>query len=393
MKLIKLLAVGLALTLTSCESVLDVGDKPDASERSSDFNILFKDNTGSMKEIYGNDIVPGVDIYLKSVTLGTEYKFTSDAAGVVSIKNIISDKYVITAKRMMSSEEMEALTGSAQDYYKLKNSSTGIIDLDAENTDTIHVYLDVLEKSSPLVISEIYACGPPNAGLYFHDKYVEVYNQTDSVLYLDGIMIGDVAGNPSNGVNYRDDPDYLHVARLWKFPGSGKEYPIQPGQSVVCAEDAIDHRISAPESVDLSGANFEFYKDDVPDIDNPNVPNMVKIYQKTSEADWVIGGEKGALCLIEPMNEDSLQWYNDHIIIPYKYVMDGVEYIDDLTDVAHKKMSYSIDASFTGGITFYTGKSMERKTTTEFGRVILKDDNNSMLDFTVLDHPTPGYQH
>jgi hypothetical protein len=392
MKSLKYIVFGMSLMLTSCESVLDVTEKPDASERSSDYNILLKDQTGSMQALYGKDVVPGVQVFLKSVTLGTEYTLTSDENGILKLSDVISDKYVISAKRMMSREEMEQLTGTEADFYRLKNSSDGIVDLSADKKDTLEIYLDILDRNSPLVISEIYACGPTGSGLYFHDKYVEIYNQSDSVVYLDGLIIADVWSNPKMGINFIDDPEYIHSKRVWKFPGNGSDCPIQPGESVVCAEDGIDHRINAPNSVDLSSARFEFYKDDAPDIDNAGVANMIKIYQPTSEADWLISGESGALCLVS-MDEDSLKWYDDHLLIPYANILDGAEYIADLTDVQYKRLNSVIDASFTGGIIFYTGKSMERKTTTESGKVILKDDNNSLLDFTVLEKPTPGYQH
>ncbi|MDZ7763806.1 MAG: DUF4876 domain-containing protein [Melioribacteraceae bacterium] len=58
-----------------------------------------------------------------------------------------------------------------------------------------------------------------------------------------------------------------------------------------------------------------------------------------------------------------------------------------------KKTLYpGIDAGATGGIVFYTGKSMERKIkSNENGRAILKDDNNSSLDFNIYPQPSPQY--
>jgi hypothetical protein len=394
MKALKLFAAAMfSLTLLSCESVVDVPEKPSSNERSVDFKILLKDKTGNMEKLFGSDNVPGVTVTIKSVTLGTEYSIKSDENGVVTLSDVVSDKYNISAIRSMSKDEMEVITGQKLDFYKLMNSNIGIVDLSADIKDTVTIYLDNLIKQSPLVISEVYACGPPGAGLYIHDRYCEIYNQSDEVAYLDGLIIADIWSNPKMGINYIDDPLYIHSRKVWKFPGKGGEYPIQPGQYIVCAADAIDHTVNAPQSVDLSKADFEFYKDDAPDVDNPAVPNMIKLYQAVSEIDWTINGESGALCLIQ-MDEDSIGWYDNHMILPYSAILDGMEYIDDLTDVQYKRLNSVIDASFTGGIEFYTGKSMERVVTQrDDGKYILKDDNNSMLDFTVLSHPTPGYHY
>ena len=53
----------------------------------------------------------------------------------------------------------------------------------------------------------------------------------------------------------------------------------------------------------------------------------------------------------------------------------------DPTRLDLKILSPAIDAGATGGIQFYTGKSMERKASSTSPRLILKDDNNSTVDF------------
>ena len=393
MKKIKLLiSIVLIINLVSCESVIDQQDKPVYKERSADFKVLLKDKTGSMMEIYGNDIVNNVEVIFKSVSLGTKYVIKSDENGVVTLSDVISDTYLVSAIRYMTEDEMEILTGEKLDFYRLMNSSLGVVDLSADFKDTAEVYLDNLILESPLVISEIYACGPPGSGLYFHDKYVEIFNQSDSTIYLDGFIIADVWSNPSIGINFINDPAGIHSKRIWKFPGNGKDYTIKPQQFIVCAEDAIDHRVNAPASIDLSHADFEFYKDDAPDIDNPNVPNMIKIYSPFTEVDWLIGGRRGALTIVQ-MDEDSIKTYDNHFLIPYKNILDGAEYVADLTDYDYKIMNPRIDAGFTGGIEFYTGKSMERIAVLRNGKYILKDDNNSSLDFQVIEHPTPEFHY
>ena len=256
----------------------------------------------------------------------------------------------------------------------------------------MQISLDKIITESELIISEIYACGPPEAGLYFHDKYVEIFNQSDKVQYLDGLIIAVVYSSSYLGLNFVDDADYIHSKSLWKFPGKGTDYPIQPKEFIVCAEDGMDHRINAPYSVDLSNVSFEFYKKDAPDIDNKGVKNMIMIYQ-SSGYDWLIGGESDALVLAR-FPQDSLIWEDERMLIPTSAILDGVEYLADPKRLDKKTLYNGIDGGTTGGIEFYTGKTMERIIIkNEDGSFKLKDDNNSSLDFKVYLQPSPEYHN
>lgn len=374
----------------SC-NIVNVDKMPVNQERSIKYKIILRDNSGYMVKLFGKDGIRNAEIDLKSNKQGNEYKVFTDTNGVAEITGILSDDYFITANRPMSPDEMRILTGVSSGDIKLTNLNCRVISLTPAKGTSVTVQMDIAISNSPIVISEIYACGPPGSGLYYHDKYVEVYNQSDSVQYLDGLLIVVVYANYYLGIWYADDTAYVHTKNIWKFPGNGRDYPIQPGQFVVCAEDAIDHRINAPNSVDLSHADFEFYKADAPDVDNPNVPNMVEIYQDAGN-DWLIGGESGAIVLSNwPGN--ALIPSGDQFLVPIKSVMDGVEYLKDPTQLSKKILSPLVDAGSTGSIQFYTGKSMERKAITRSPRLILKDDNNSSVDFDILDHPTPDKYH
>ena len=386
-----MLQISMSVLLAGCSNILGTDPKPDKTEREIEFQITLKDNSGFMQILFGSDKVRGAEVTLKSNLLGNEYNLISDSNGVIKINGIISDKYIITVTRKMSSGEMEFIGGTTVRLVKLVNKNTRIIELNAASPANIDLEMDMVVGGSPIVISEIYACGPQGSGLYYHDKYVEVFNQSDTVLYHDKMMIAIVYTNSNTGLHYRDDPEFIHSKSIWIFPGTGKDYPIQPGQFVLCAEDAIDHRLNAPNSVDLSHADFEFYKDDAPDIDNPAIPNMIKIYQ-TSGNDWLIGGETGALILAN-FSADSLLPFDDQFLIPYRTVFDGVEYKADPTKLDKKILNEGIDAGSTGGIQFYTGKSMERILISDTGRKVLKDENNSSVDFMIINAPSPGRYH
>lgn len=371
--------------------MLTDNDMPAVAERQTTFTLQIKDKSNFMTALFGTDNVRSANVFLQSPALGNTYRFTADSNGIVSAAGLLSGKYLLSVERIMSESEMESISGTSASGYKLVNKEVRNIELIAGDNTPILIRLDVQAGVTPLVISEIYACGPPGAGLYYHDKYLEVYNQSDSVIYLDGIIVAVIYSSSYLGLNYRDDPLYVHSKSIWMFPGSGNEYPIQPGEFFVCAEDAIDHRINASSSVDLSASAFEFYKDDAPDIDNPGIPNMIRIYQDSGN-DWLIGGEKGALAIAK-FPADSLIPYNDEFLIPYSAVLDAVEYMKDPTRLDLKTVNPGLDAGSAGGIQFYTGKSMERKKVTSTPRIILRDENNSSFDFEIIPGPTPGGHH
>ncbi|MGE5681104.1 MAG: DUF4876 domain-containing protein [Bacillota bacterium] len=377
-----------AITFLQCDQIIDSEIKPLDKERGNEFKLMLKDESGMMIKLLGTDKVNNALIRIKSNTLGTEYTAMSDSNGLVTFSGIISDDYHISVQREFTADEMQIISGHSASGYRLINKKSAIIRLYANNKKSTEISLDVVFAGSPFIISEMYACGPQGSGLYYHDKYIELYNPTDSVQYLDGLLIIKSYSSETAGLNYRNDPEYIHSESIWYFPGSGKDHPVKPGQHIVCAEDGIDHRQNAPNSVDLSHADFEFYKTDAPDVDNQNVPNLLCFYQKAGN-DWLPGGERDAFVIAKiPLNE--LKPYGTQYLIPYSAVLDGIEYMKDPTKLEKKTLNDRIDAGSTGGIQFYTGKSMERIQLQAGGKSQLLDNNNSSLDFKIIDKPTPG---
>lgn len=380
-----------ALSFQSCDILDPFEEKPDAVENASEFVFDLRDASGFLNKIYGRDNVTNAQVKLRSVTGGSEYVLTSDSTGVAKIKGIHSGNYMISVERKLTEDEVEKNTGFRSVDYKLVNRSFKQVCLDPAQGCSYQIPLQVVSGGATLLISEMYMCGPLDAGLYYHDKYFEIYNPTDSVQYLDGVLVALVYSSSVLGINYVNDPTYIHTTCLWKFPGSGKDYPLAPGKMIIVAEDAIDHRTNAPKSQDLSKADFEFFKSDAPDIDNPAVINMVKIYQKSGN-DWISGGKADALVLARVDDKD-LIISGEEYLFPIENVLDGAEYMEDATRLEKKELTRLIDAGATGGIQSYVGKSYERIGSIVNGRLLLKDNNNSSIDFRINDTPTPGYHY
>ncbi len=125
-----------------------------------------------------------------------------------------------------------------------------------------------LNSTDLVKINEIYYAG--SMGFTMEDQFVELYNAGSTVAYLDGALL-------MRGL------DTL-ATRVFRFPGwhGEQNYPINPGQYIVIAQDAINF-IEGDEwhqgdiySVDLSNADFEVYDPwEWPNRDDPDIPNLV----------------------------------------------------------------------------------------------------------------------
>ncbi len=140
-----------------------------------------------------------------------------------------------------------------------------------------------------LIISELFFTGTlqTSGNQYNGDQYIKLYNNTDHVIYADGLTIFESLFLTTQKFNYTPDimATDVTVDALYTIPGSGKDYPVAPGEELLIADIAIDHRAINSNSFDLSHADFEWYdQSSTPaftDIDNPDVPNLDKWYSYT----------------------------------------------------------------------------------------------------------------
>jgi hypothetical protein len=322
-------------------------------------------------------------VRLFSTEYGKPLDFWTDERGEVSASDLLASHYRIAVDKRITAEEMF----QARQVFKegmLKGSlETDIVAADPSRADTIKMNLSIL---SSIVINEVYYCGPANSGLYYSDQFVELYNASDNTQYLDSLIV----------CRASQTPDYIgqfcEVYYAYQFPGNGKDYPIEPGELVVVAQDAMDHvKVGgAAGSVDLSSADWECYNQLGNDLDNPDVPNLINI-NPNKKVDFMIALSGNGVVLAKVTDHSQLV-FNEKgfILLDFSDVLDGVEYAAN-TD-ATKEMDPRLDAGFAGkGIQKYSGKSTERENP-ETGAAGY-DTNNSTFDFVSIYRPTPGYQH
>lgn len=268
-----------------------------------------------------------------------------------------------------------------------KKIFTGSADILVEGTSLVEdsVITDIV-GTSDLLINEVFYCGSDYSSFYFYDQYVELYNSARDTLWLDGMII---TRQYQSEFPDQDEVDYVRALYSFQFPGTpgtGRQYPIAPGQFVVVAADAVDHSVWTPKSIDLSVADWEFFNALGNDYDNPDVPNVISI-DPSSRIDYLINVSHGAVVLGSGVEYSFLEYGEGKFmaLIPIATVVDGIEYAS--TTEATKELTYRVDAGFAGlGNSKYSGQSTERR---ELGL----DTNDSTFDFVLTSPPTVGYSH
>lgn len=283
-----------------------------------------------------------------------------------------------------------------------------------ENNTKLQLNTEYSVENEGFVIKELYtsASRTPEGNRYSSDKFVEIFNNTDKVLYSDGLCFGVVRSTttykPTPWVD--DSGELLPRTPLWSFvaivPGAGEDYPIQPGKSFVIALSGLNHRDDPngnPNSIDLSASAWEFYVEDGKYVDVPTVPNI--LMQRISAGNAIVFDTRGQVCILFRLpSDDLIDVFTDPnnymvepggsyncFMVPRAWVIDGVEN-DRLDDRGvYKRLPNSIDVGYIQHIGGGEKVSIKRKVKEVInGRTVYQDTNNSTNDFLTNQEPTPG---
>ena len=155
--------------------------------------------------------------------------------------------------------------------------------VDVLNDSSLPVSLSIKAKGNDFIIEEIFFAGTatPEGKQYFGDQYIKLYNPTDRVLYADGLVLADSEFLTVTKRDYTPNimAEAFTAGSMVQIPGTGTQYPVQPGASIVIAEQGINHKENNPNSIDLSKADFEnFYPPKVKDVDGVGVTNNINLH-------------------------------------------------------------------------------------------------------------------
>ena len=211
---------------------------------------------------------------------------TTDAAGRVTFPRLLEGPYSVAVERALTAAERATLGPVDRDVSGFAGGAALTIRPGPQDV----AVTAIADRPGSVVISEIW---PHLPNFYSESVYLELYNNGDTTVFLDGMIFASLPtvsrnttldGQPSYDwcgafAPLRADSTQLPVRVTQVFPGSGRDYPLAPGEAVVLAQDAIDHRPFAPGALDLSAADFESLGD-ARDVDNPAVPNVVGLPER-----------------------------------------------------------------------------------------------------------------
>ena len=97
--------------------------------------------------------------------------------------------------------------------------------------------------------------------MYNDDQYIAIFNPTNEVKYLDGLALCVNAIEPSKAIQFAPKDDFVNryygASGISYFPGKGADYPVKPGQTIIVAKYAIDHK--AQFESELEGEDLSMY--------------------------------------------------------------------------------------------------------------------------------------
>ena len=229
---------------------------------------------------WGN-VVPGAEVRIVRFGSSAELLGVTSSQGVVTFSDLVPGDYRISSGRTFDDHERIELAASGVTVDALGGGLS--VAVTAPSTG-VAVPLSGGTRGS-LVFSEATASiiRDPTAGDYFFGQFIEIHNNSDTTIYLDGKTL--MKGFPgtydypmfpcSLYTAFNQDPLGVWGRHIYRFPGSGTNYPIAPGATATIAADAIDHSGLVVGGLDLTAADFEFRG--ASDTDNPSVPDMVSI--------------------------------------------------------------------------------------------------------------------
>jgi len=326
---------------------------------------------------------------------------------VITIPSLTEGKYNFTAKGNISF---------------VKDGVAGTTDFEVTSND---VELNELATSTKMVVSSFQAEGgfvfseicttgtlKPNNKNYNYDAYFVITNNSDVVLYADSIALIESQYVSSSAGAQPWSPDVrpyaIPAGAVFMIPGNGTDHPVLPGESIVIANNAMDHRTVNENSYDLSKADFEVYLDNggnSMDTDY-DAANLEYIWCYTNTI-WIPTLQQNRSYAIARMKEDKETFLANHsetptytatsgkvmqskqVQVPNEWVLDAVN-LGTEDDFGWFVISETLDAGWVAGRanskdTTQRGTSIMRKKDTT-GKYI--DTNNSTNDMEARQTPS-----
>lgn len=395
--LLGFLALTSTFTLTSCAE--DDGFGVEQTQNS----VLTLSFSGENIKEYKNLILE-----IREVNTGIIVNKVVENANAYSLE-LPKGSYKIIVSGQVESRENEILQVAG-------NATKDIV----SNVENLSIRLYPKQFSNDFIIEEVFYTGNPTpAGkAYNSGRYFKLVNNTENTIYADQLVfaITDLTAHSTNVFTPYNNNEYLPVRAVMVLPGSGDDYPVESGDFIVIADNAIDHSLINVNAYNLINANFEYPNNNPAygNVDNPNVPNASVIYSTYNYNMFTMFNYSadGYVIARFPSGENSETYLRDYKYnytqttstgstsskstykIPNTWIVDGLNnaYADKLIQLV---LGSSIDAGYTTAGTSSSnidryGKSVRRIVIGQSadGKNVYKDTNNSSNDFVKSAEPS-----
>ena len=354
------------------------------------------------------------DVANKTVTITSSsqtLQATTDANGIATFENIVPDVYDVSVAWKMTPDEYSQITGEMVQNHKYTVAGSKSAELLSEDITTPLTIDMNISVDQSILISKIYSAGSKDSKNknYLAGRYIELYNNSDETVDIAGLYLGLIETNSSPAYTLGLVPDTIFMKQIFRIP-TDKSYMVAPGQSIIITNSAIDHTQTAMNAFEhnLINADFEAKDQQGKTTNNPDVPALELIYTAYSAISNMnlSQGGPGGIVIFET-EENVANWPlaynygktsgNKWMKLPAKYILDGVDVLKYAAqtgvDANLKRLYDYIDAGYANinAASGYNGEVMYRKvqSTTEDGRKILSDTNNSLSDFAISSEIAP----
>ena len=358
----------------------------------------------AIPETFDASKISELEVSLKDMRTNNEVTGQFDALGTVMVE-LYKGTYNITIETKIT----ETADGAEYDIvYSAKMENCAITTEGQEISLSLHTF-PATAQGTDFIFSEVFFNGETNSGRMMHpDQYITIFNPTQEVLYADGLCVGMTLQvsclEPYSFYQEYMSKDKVPSMGFFTIPGSGTQYPVNPGDKFVVAFTAIDHSSveGYDNAVDLSGADFEIYipDPDYPDADNPEVPNVivtedVYLHPRGYYAPFMFRLENGTTSVIEKFYSDNTEEYADPdgtnwslFSVPTERIIDGMVSGDLPNDIITRPLPISVDRGKVIVSGCHRQELAIRKEILVGSQIFYQDTNNSEDDFVIRNGQT-----
>lgn len=343
--------------------------------------------------------------------------FTEVNTGEVKTFTSLSDLSLTAGNYDIEAEAVAEVAGMEKN---LRAAARNVVVND--NTKSIDLKWFYFNPENSLIFSKIFVSGSLKADgkgcLY--DSYFRIYNNTDEVIYADGLMLCEaklINSVETDLLTEANKPENnFTVQTIYAIPGNGTDVPVEPGKYLKIADQAIDFNDPAAglKGQDNTDADFEWYDEvttgSVRDTDNPSVPNLIKVFSY-SKTVWLPNQQcnKSYVLARLPQGMTFDQYLAEYkgdydyisatgktmtgtncYLLPNEWILDGVSLCPSSL-FKHNWLDPSVDMSYVAvaqdnAVGNRAGKAFVRKNagTSPAGNTILQDTNDSANDFEIV---------